>query len=109
MMLIVPQLCEAYETDQFSNRQQPIADSVNLLNEQVNQSIGKAVKNPGPGMIDGAELAMHGSGRANHVGAKSLADGLKAEANAEHRNLAGSGGHQIEADAGLVRIARSRR
>ena len=43
-MLIVPQLCGAYETDQFSNRQKPIADSIDLLNKQVNQGIGKAVR-----------------------------------------------------------------
>jgi hypothetical protein len=34
---------EAYETDQFSNRQNPIADSTAVLDERVNQSIADAV------------------------------------------------------------------
>lgn len=42
-MLIAPSPGGAYETDQFSNRLEPIEDSTGLLNEQVNQSIEKAV------------------------------------------------------------------
>ncbi|NNE06765.1 MAG: hypothetical protein HKO64_12750 [Xanthomonadales bacterium] len=39
----VPSPGVAYETDQFSNRLEPIEDSTKLLNEQVNQSIRKAI------------------------------------------------------------------
>jgi hypothetical protein len=44
MLLVTPQICGAYETDQFSNRLQPIADSTELLNEKVNQTILEAVE-----------------------------------------------------------------
>lgn len=40
---MAPQLCGAYETDQFTNRLQPIKDSTAILDEQVNLSIAKAV------------------------------------------------------------------
>ena len=43
--LLVPRFCGAYETDQFTNRLEPIADSTRLLDERVNQSIEKAVSN----------------------------------------------------------------
>lgn len=48
MLMIValsagPQLCSAYETDQFTNRLSPIADSMDPLNGRVNESIQKAV------------------------------------------------------------------
>jgi hypothetical protein len=39
LILLAPQFCGAYETDQFSNRLQEIADSTELLNEKVNDSI----------------------------------------------------------------------
>jgi hypothetical protein len=39
----VPRLCDAYETDQFTNRLIPIADSTAVLDEQVNLAIAKAV------------------------------------------------------------------
>jgi hypothetical protein len=42
-LLLVPQLCGAYETDQFTNRLLPLADSTELLNGQVNQAIEEAV------------------------------------------------------------------
>lgn len=42
-LTITPQLCKAYETDQFSNRLQPIADSTRILDERVNLSIETAV------------------------------------------------------------------
>jgi hypothetical protein len=42
-LFMAPQLCGAYETDQFTNRLQPIKDSTALLDEQVNLSIAKAV------------------------------------------------------------------
>jgi len=38
-----PQLCGAYETDQFSHRLEPIADSTELLDERVNRSIETSV------------------------------------------------------------------
>jgi hypothetical protein len=34
-----PQYCSAYETDQFSNRLEPIEDSTEQLDERVNLSI----------------------------------------------------------------------
>jgi len=37
-MAMAPRFCGAYETDQFTNRLTPIADSTELLNERVNQS-----------------------------------------------------------------------
>ncbi len=40
---LAPQLCGAYETDQFSNRLEPIEDATELLDGRVNQSIGDAV------------------------------------------------------------------
>ncbi len=43
-MLLAPQFCGAYETDQFNNRLQPIADSTDLLNEQVNETIRSIVE-----------------------------------------------------------------
>lgn len=42
---MAPRFCGAYETDQFTNRLSPIADSTELLNERVNQSIRKTVSN----------------------------------------------------------------
>jgi len=45
VLLLAPQYCGAYETDQFTNRLEPIADSTRLLDERVNQSIEKAVSN----------------------------------------------------------------
>ena len=38
-----PRLCGAYETDQFTNRLSPIADSTAVLDEQVNLAIAEAV------------------------------------------------------------------
>jgi hypothetical protein len=43
ILLIEVQLCMAYETDQFSNRLEPIKDATPLLDEKVNQSIEKVV------------------------------------------------------------------
>jgi hypothetical protein len=40
---LAPQLCDAYETDQFTNRLTPIEDSTKLLDEQVNLAIEEAV------------------------------------------------------------------
>ena len=40
---MAPQICVAYETDQFTNRLTPIGDSTQLLDEQVNLAIEKAV------------------------------------------------------------------
>ena len=42
-LLLAPQLCGAYETDQFTNRLTPLADSTELLNGQVNRAIEEAV------------------------------------------------------------------
>ncbi len=42
-LLLAPQLCGAYETDQFTNRLLPLADSTELLNGQVNRAIEEAV------------------------------------------------------------------
>ena len=42
-MLLAPTECEAYETDQFSHRLDPISDSTALLDEKVNQTIRNIV------------------------------------------------------------------
>ena len=42
-LLLAPQLCGAYETDQFTNRLAPLADATELLDEQVNLAIEDAV------------------------------------------------------------------
>jgi hypothetical protein len=42
-LLAAPQFCHAYETDQFTNRLTPIADSTAVLDEQVNIAIAEAV------------------------------------------------------------------
>jgi hypothetical protein len=44
-LLLAPQLCGAYETDQFTGRLTPIADSTEVLDEQVNLAIEEAVVN----------------------------------------------------------------
>lgn len=44
-VLLAPLSGGAYETDQFSNRLETIDDSTELLNEQVNNSITKAISN----------------------------------------------------------------
>ena len=44
MLLAAPLVCGAYETDQFSNRLQPIADSATPLNDKINQTIAAAVE-----------------------------------------------------------------
>jgi hypothetical protein len=42
-LLLAPQICGAYETDQFSGRLKPIQDSTEALDQRVNQSIQSAV------------------------------------------------------------------
>lgn len=42
-LLLAPQLCSAYETDQFTNRLEPLEDSMAPLDKKVNESIEKAV------------------------------------------------------------------
>lgn len=42
-LLLAPQFCRAYETDQFSNRLKPIEDSTELLDGRVNLSIEESV------------------------------------------------------------------
>ena len=44
-LFLAPQLCGAYETDQFSNRLEPIKDSTEPLDRRVNQSIEDLVEN----------------------------------------------------------------
>ena len=41
--LLAPLSCGAYETDQLSDRLDPISDSTDLLDERVNQSIADAI------------------------------------------------------------------
>src|SRR5260221_5048507 len=72
------------------------------------ERVGQAGEEPGATMADGAELAMHGLRRANDVAAEDLADRLMAETDAEDRKIAGAA-DEVEADAGAVGIARSRR
>src|SRR6185437_9991172 len=59
-------------------------------------------------MADLAHLAVHRHGGADHLAAEGLADRLMTEADAEQRDRAGAA-HEIEADAGMVGIARARR
>ena len=42
-LILAPQFCGAYETDQFTGRLTPLADSTALLDEQVNLAIADAV------------------------------------------------------------------
>ena len=58
---------------------------------------------------DGAGLAVHQVRSAHDVAAKSRADGLMSQADAENRNFAGEVPDQIDADAGVLRRARTRR
>ena len=44
-LLMAPQLSGAYETDQFTGRLTPIADSTEVMNEQVNLAIAEAIDN----------------------------------------------------------------
>ena len=44
-LLVAAPAIKAYETDQFSNRQNPISDSTEILDARVNQSIADAVAN----------------------------------------------------------------
>ena len=44
LILIAPQMCGAYETDQFNNRLQDISDSTEILNERVNNTINSIVE-----------------------------------------------------------------
>src|SRR5262249_31454577 len=55
------------------------------------------------------ELAMHLHGRAHHRAAEGLSDCLVAEANPDHRDRRRRLADQLEADAGLVRRARTGR
>src|SRR5262249_8082867 len=50
-------------------------------------------------------LAVHRDGRAYHIAAERLADGLQAEADAEHGDFGCGLLDQVEADTGLVRRA----
>jgi len=43
LLLLVPALAGAYETDQFNNRQQEIQDSTSILNYQVTQAIAGVI------------------------------------------------------------------
>lgn len=45
LAFVAPQFCGAYETDQFSNRLNPIADSTGAMDARVNQSIEDAIAN----------------------------------------------------------------
>ena len=43
-LCLAPACARAYETDQFSNRNTPIADSTAILNQKVNQTLAKIVR-----------------------------------------------------------------
>ncbi|MGD2129943.1 MAG: hypothetical protein PVJ33_06210 [Lysobacterales bacterium] len=43
LVLLAPAIAGAYETDQFTGRLEPIADSTEVLDQRVNQSIDKAI------------------------------------------------------------------
>ena len=44
LLCLAPPLARAYETDQFSNRLEPLEDSTELLDQRVNESIEKAAQ-----------------------------------------------------------------
>jgi len=45
LLIIAPSIGGAYETDQFSNRDQPIADSTSIMNYQVTRAIASTITN----------------------------------------------------------------
>jgi hypothetical protein len=45
LLCLAPPVARAYETDQFSNRLEPLEDSTELLDRRVNESIEKAARN----------------------------------------------------------------
>ena len=70
---------------------------------------GQAVKDAFVVVRDGAGLAVHQVRSAHHIAAKSRADGLMSQADAENRHFAGEVPDQIDADAGILRRARTGR
>ena len=44
LVLLAPSLAGAYETDQFNNREQPIADATSAMNRQVNLAIAESIR-----------------------------------------------------------------
>jgi hypothetical protein len=56
-------------------------------------------------MMDLIDLAVDRQGRAHDIAAEGLADGLMAEADAEHRHGVSRGADQIETNACLARRA----
>src|SRR5271166_4605855 len=69
----------------------------------------QAVKKPACIVRDARNLAVHRQRRSHHVAAKSLTDGLVAEADAEDRGRLAGGANKIETDTRLVRRAWPRR
>ena len=73
LIIITPGLIRAFETDQFSNRQQPIADATSLLNKQVNLAIGQSITG-----LNGARNEMKVvNGIYNIIGGKHWVDKLE--------------------------------
>src|SRR6185437_7726924 len=72
------------------------------------KGIGEAFENAGAVMMVYRKLAMYRLGRAHDFSAHGLADRLQPEADAQHRHIAGAA-HELEADAGVIGIARTRR
>ncbi len=70
---------------------------------------GQAVEDGFVVVRDRAGLAVHQVRSAHDVAAKSRADSLMSQADAEHRHFAGEVPDQINADAGILRRTRSRR
>src|SRR5579863_9506547 len=68
----------------------------------------EALEHPGAIVVNFAELAVHRHGRPRDLAAKDLPDRLVPEAHAEHRDITRALYH-LEADAGMVGIARTRR
>src|SRR5579872_4418502 len=66
------------------------------------------VEQAGAVMADAAQLAMHRHRCPHHLAAESLADRLVAETHAEQGDVPGAA-HELEADAGVIGIARARR
>lgn len=73
LMLATPGLIRAFETDQFSNRQQSIADATPLLNKRVNLAIGQSITGLN-GTRDDMKVV---NGIYNNIGGKHWVDKLE--------------------------------
>ena len=73
LILTTPGLIRAFETDQFSNRQQSIADATPLLNKRVNLAIGQSIT----GLYGTRDDMKVVNGIYNNIGGKHWVDKLE--------------------------------